>query len=340
MKVSVIIPFVNEWPQVAFTIRAVREELKNYFDYEIIAIDNYCKEVEDQKTVPDRGHDAFIINKQRKPFYSITDKEKQKASFTKGHIAAQAKNHSWLECVRYDKKLSHWNAKNEGVKHSNGDILIFLDSHVIPSRDSLYTALKVFDDHLNLKNGWMDTFHIPLSYQILESKRLIYKLIHEPKIGNVHYSFTTFMSKYGIDKVEVPCMSTCGMLMTRKMFDFLGGWPIAMGIYGGGENFINFTMAILGAKKYISNFGTLHHHGDRRGYSFNWTDYHLNRMIATAIFGGDEYLDKYQIALAGPSNNQTKGMAAKAWGVSKEHRNRLTHHKKINIKDWCKQWEK
>ena len=56
---SIIIPYANEYPMVIFTIRALIEELKHKIDFEVIAIDNYCDELEQQKkTVKIRTKDS------------------------------------------------------------------------------------------------------------------------------------------------------------------------------------------------------------------------------------------------------------------------------------------
>ena len=39
MRLSVVVPYCREWPQVAFTIRSIYEELKG-LDFEVLAVDN------------------------------------------------------------------------------------------------------------------------------------------------------------------------------------------------------------------------------------------------------------------------------------------------------------
>jgi len=350
-KISVIMPFVNEWPQIAFTIRAVREELEGFCDYEIIAIDNYCKEVEEQGQVPDRAHDGYVLNKKRIPMYGETIHPE--AQYSQGHIKAQAYQHDWLKYYSYDSKLSHWNAKNYGVSKSTGEILLFLDAHVMPSYHSLVYAACYYNAMMGHKEFQNDTLHLPLSYHILENKRLAYKLVYQPRLGNVHYSFTSFLEKDGEEPgiseclgpdnlkeyiTELPCMSTCGMFMSRKLYDKLGGWPEVMGIYGGGENFINFSLAIIGGRKFISNYGTLHHHGDRRNYHYNWADYHTNRMAATHCFGGMEWVNKYRTALGNPGNKGVNMMLERAVMGTHDHRRNLKENQVLGIEEWASKW--
>jgi hypothetical protein len=80
--------------------------------------------------------------------------------------------------------------------------------------------------------------------------------------------------------------------MTREIFDRLGGWPEEIGIYGGGEPFFNFCMAVMGLKKWIWPHGALFHHGDNRGYHWNHDGWCRDEVIATYMYGGQELAEK------------------------------------------------
>lgn len=334
-KVSVIIPFVNEWPQIAFTIRAVHENLEN-IEHEIIVVDNYCQQVHDQGRKPDRGHDRYFRDREDVGYYGFTPEEVVGLRLEQGHVKAQASNKDWLKYVRYEDKLSHWNAKNAGVAESTGDLLLFLDSHVVPSAELLPAMCWVFRDLASIVD-YDFTLHPPLAYHILDSRKLIYKMVYEPEKGNVHYRFST-MPKDVRDIFEVPCMSTCGMMMTRSLFTKIGGWPTGLGIYGGGENYINYLLGVIGAKKLIYPHGCLYHHGEKRGYEWNWEDYQRNRLIATSIFGGVEMADTYQKGIGG--NSVTKRLFQQALMM------RELHGRKMSLGDgpfqtvdeYCKEW--
>ena len=302
-ELSVIMPFVNEWPQVIWTVRNLADELMERVDFEIITVNNYVeKEI-------------------RKP----EDKAGK-------HLLTISRGNKWLKALEYREKLSHWNAKNHAVQNSSGEFLFFCDAHCAVSRDALYRAFKLYQySHKDLHG----TLHLPLTYQILEWHKLIYKLVVDEKIGKVHYSFSSY--KEDEHPYEVPCMSTCGMMITRKMYDELGGWPPALGIYGGGENFINFASATLGFKKWIMPGGPLYHHGDRRGYAWNGTDFIRNRMIANFMFGGRDWLDRIA--------NNAKGNPKVLFRIRdeilsgcKEQHDMLKAKQKMTIERWLGQW--
>jgi hypothetical protein len=304
-ELSVIIPFVNEWPQAAFTIRNISEELDGRVDYEIIAIDNWCKEVEDQKRTRDRSS---------------------------GMVQSMSRHNPWLKYFWYCDKLSHWQSKNFGVQNSTGKFLMFVDAHCVVSRDGIYRMFDLYRSSYKALDG---TIHLPLTYHILESKRLIYKFAGSLEAGEFHYSFTGFRPAKA--PYEVPCMSTCGMMMTRELYDQLGGWPKELGIYGGGENFINYTLAVLGKKKWIHPFGALYHHGEKRGYNWNATDYIRNRLLATYIFGGKKWLDVFTKHAKGRPEVLDR-LNKEIIQTCSEHRALIEKQQVISIEEWLSKW--
>jgi len=191
---------------------------------------------------------------------------------------------------------------------------------------------KYYRDHWQELNG---SLHLPLTYTILEWRRLIYKLVNEIETGVVHYSFTGFKTQpkdYYIP-YEVPAMSTCGMMIHREYMDLLGNWPSELGIYGGGENFINFGLSVLGKTKNIWPDEPLRHHGDKRGYEYDYNDYHRNRMIATYMFGGKKLLYLYA--------KNCKGSSVALFQIAKgveelcsAHREHIKKNQVMTIQEW------
>jgi len=300
---SIIVPFVCEYPQVVFTLRSIHEDLAGQVDHEIIAVDNYCQQVADQGFEPDRGGDM---------------------------VKAMAEKNDWLRYVRYDEKLSHWNAKRVGIQKARGDVYCFIDAHCIVGRDALSGAYQFYRENWEDLNG---TLHLPLTYHILEDRRLKYKLKYDARKFEVHYSFTPYDDT---ELIEVPCMSTCGMLIHKKIYSQTGGWPKELGIYGGGENFINFTLAVLGKQKWVYPAASaLYHHGEKRNYRFNWEDHTRNRAIATYLFGGITWVDGYLRRAGATSsyyNRTFNYILDHCWAQRQEIKRKQT----IDIVDWMR----
>lgn len=305
-ELSVIVPFVNEYPQVIFTLQNIAQELRDRVDFEIIAIDNYCDQVSGQGYARDGSGAA---------------------------VEAGAGVNPWLKYLKFDAKLSHWQCKNAGVKSTTSEFLWFCDAHCTLGRDALYNMFTWYREHHEELSG---TVHLPLTYKIMESRRLIYKLVNNVEAGGeVHYSFTPLRRDDG--PFRMPCMSTCGMMMSRKIFDELGGWPTELGIYGGGENFINFTLAVLGKTVNIFPGPPLFHHGEKRGYHWIGDDYTRNRTIATYIFGGEALAQRFTERRKG-SPDVNRGILEDVLATCKDHREFIKAKQKLTIEEWIRQW--
>jgi hypothetical protein len=195
--------------------------------------------------------------------------------------------------------------------------------------------------HWNNDNGIMPTLHPLLSYHILESKKLMYKLVWNNKKKELGYSFHTYAEEEWKTHptIEVPCMSTCGMMMSRATYDYIGGWPEELGIYGGGEHFINYTMAVLGLKKYVYRDAILYHHGDQRSYSWNYDDYTRNRAIACYLYGGKAHCEGY-IKHRGGSKTQNYRIMYDVFKKCEEQREDIKTKQVEEIYNWMEEWRR
>lgn len=349
---SVIIPFAGEFPQVLFAIRSVAEELNGRIPFEIIAVDNYCDELKEQnraiaKRVSDHMSDVIEFGEgiSELDIYEWHEKIMPVYKNKSGEaIAASECGHEWLRYIKYDKRLSHWQAKRVGVEASKGSVLLFLDAHVVPSRDAIWQMYQYYiaPNMPGLQHcADMGTLHLPLTYKILEWRRLIYKLVIEREYF-YSYSFTR-LPQTDDNYLEVPCMSTCGMMISRKIYDAIGGWPKGLGIYGGGENFMNYTLAVCGYRKFVFTpvagirTPTLYHHGERRDYHWYGDDFVKNRMIAHYLFGGEELL--WNFVSIGKGNGEVlRKLANQAITEHKDQREKIKRIQQIRIEDWAKKW--
>ena len=284
-------------------------------NFEVIAIDNYAPEVEEMaKKDPNQP--------------SIYERDKG-GDVVKGSQRAAG---GWLKHVEFSDKLSHWNAKNYGISKSSGDILLFIDAHCIPSRDSLFNLFKYYVREYDRLNG---SLHLPLTYKILDTARLIYKLVWHPDRSELHYSFTRYRAE--LAPYEVPCMSTCGMIVSREIYDDMGGWPSELGIYGGGENFFNFTQSVLGYKKWIMVGPPLHHHGEGRKYHWYFDDHVRNKCIAAYIYGGKAFARDFMSKSKG-NNSVLQKICEDVISKCEPHRSLIKSKQKMTIHEWINQW--
>ena len=313
MKLSVIIPYALEYPQNVFTIRQIASSLEGKIDFEIIAVDNYCSELEEQQKT--------------KGLKVVNDK-------TFDQLKEVSRSHKWLKPIKYTEKLSCWQARGLGIQHSTGNIIYLVDAHCIV--DGLAEMALWYDQHKEELNG---TLHTPLTYQIMEYRKLIYKLKTDIDKGVVHYTFSTFKSSQ--NPYEVPCMSSCGMMIDKDIIvNNLGNFPSELGIYGGGENFLNFTLAIIGKKKWIYPKATCYHHGAPRKYSFNYNDHKRNQGIAAYLHSGAEFCRLFLQNCKGSAHTLNKIYDSIVNNQKLvQHRKLIQQQQKVSIEDWLDTWE-
>ena len=164
---------------------------------------------------------------------------------------------------------------------------------------------------------------------------LMYKLVVNLEAGNLEYSFTPYRSKGEI--MPVPCMSTCGMMISRALYNELGGWPEELGIYSGGEHFMNFTLAVLGKTVNIYPTEPLFHHGEKRGYHWYHDDYVRNRTIASYMFGGKALAARFIEHRKG-NRQALRRILEDVFKKCSAHRELIKGKQTISIYDWVKQW--
>lgn len=335
-KLSIIMPFCGEYPQNIFTIMSIWNQLRDSdIDYEVIAVNNWNDRVASQAdykyTCPDCKTSRKIprgeANRYRPP-YGTDDPGGSR-------VKSYAKIHPWLKYVEYPDKLSHWNAKNAGVAASTGGVLFFIDAHCALAPGSLVEMFNYYTKHPTaILDG---TLHMPLVYFLERpGPALIYKLVAKPEISMYHYSFTRYR---GSDvPYTVPCMSTCGMMMSRYLYDLLGGWPAELGIYGGGENFINFTLAVLGKSVSIYPTRPLHHYAEKRGYNYEYVDYKRNQIIATYMFGGRERASKFSQHCKLDAKTADR-IITDIINKCSDHRALIEKSQIMDIEDWYDKWQ-
>ena len=272
-KVSVIMPYCNEVPQVIFTVQALVEELHGFCDYEIILVDNLS--------------DPIVTCKTETREWPV--RSRNFLNGPKGPMNTWLFRQGFIKNLIFDDKKGHWNAKNYGIANSTGKYLFFLDAHCIMKRDSLRKMITFAEELDERKEKW-GGIHAYINY-MLDSHRLEYKVQRKT------FSYQFCSAQPGrTEPYKVCVMSTCGMLSPRSVFDTLGPWHPELGIYGGGESYINWKQSTCGYHHWIHNEAECWHYAEKRGYAWNQTDFVRNSFIAAYVVGGDQFLDE-QVAL-------------------------------------------
>jgi hypothetical protein len=118
----------------------------------------------------------------------------------------------------------------------------------------------------------------------------------------------------------------------------MGGIPEMLGIWGGGENYLNFTLAVLGKTVNMMVGHSLNHHGDKRGYAYNFDDLFKNRCVAAYLYGGEELALKFTENHKGNRSHLFR-LCQAVIDCCKPHRDLIASKQVIDIHDWAKSWE-
>lgn len=316
---SIVIPHYHEHPQLIFTLQCLLNSLEGSIieaqeDYEIILIDNAPAPQHEHRELDSRKYIQM----------------KQDAG-----MLPKIKSMAYTACV------SHWQAKNFGCNFSNPEgTFLFLDAHIIIKEDVLD---KMWTEFKNLPE--LSTLHLPICY-ILEpdtSHALAYKLVHDLDNGILDYKFMKWENN---EITEVPCMSTCGMMISKDtFFNVYEGWPSSLGNYSGGEHFINFVGGLLGVKKYVSSAGAIHHYAAPRAYNINYNDVYRNRAIAMYLVGGESFLAKYldhlrTLTVGKISPRMINKLQVELPNIPelRERRNHIESNSVVTLENWISYW--
>lgn len=181
--------------------------------------------------------------------------------------------------VIYNEKASCWQARNEGAKHVTGDYLVFLDSHVLVPEGMLGHAMAW---HRRFKG----ILAFGVNYWLDHPARTLYQYKWQPH---------KFWGSWSRAVSEPPdhriLMSGMNLMIDRDVFEEIGRFHSALGIYGGGEPYIYLKTQMFGYEARCNPAFQAYHLTEKRGYSWNSADLHRNFMIAAWALGGEFALE-------------------------------------------------
>jgi glycosyltransferase involved in cell wall biosynthesis len=184
----------------------------------------------------------------------------------------------WFRLVEYNDKQSGWQTRNYGASLATGKYLFFCDAHIYP-KPNAYRGLVEFHE------GWTGIAHCPLCYWIDPTR---------PNYGYVWQAYkfwgrwTRSLPKSPMG--DVPLSGSSSLLIDREVFEEVRGFHPALGIYGGGETYIDLKVQMFGHKVRMAIDHHIYHLSETRGYRWNNENFRFNKMLAAFTIGGEKYL--------------------------------------------------
>lgn len=197
-----------------------------------------------------------------------------------------------MQVVRYDEKPSCWQARNAGAAVAEGEYLLFLDSHVAFGEGALKGLIEFHE-------GWKGIAHIPLCYW-LEENRPNYGYTWKPEKFWGNWTRVKPDPPY-----DVPLSGASSLLIDKEVFEEVGGFHPSLGIYGGGETYLDLKAQMFGHRVRMCVGHKLFHMTEKRGYAWTGDDFKRNFMMAAYALGGEKHLDTvYQHYFKGMRGNK------------------------------------
>ncbi len=182
-----------------------------------------------------------------------------------------------LKVVKYNDKPSCWQARNVGCNIAIGDYILFLDAHVLSKDKSL---LLSFDYKKTFKGG----LHYGINYFLDNPNLTLYQYNWQPdrfwgtwsrKLPDVNNGYKIISS--GI----------AGLMIDSEIFHEIGGFNESLGIYGGGESYIDLKIQMFGYDLRCNPSFQIYHLALKRNYAWNNNDFRRNFLIASYALGGE-----------------------------------------------------
>lgn len=269
IKLSVIIPSRNEFPNICHTIYSILHCWEaDGFDpkeMEIIIVDN-CS---DDDRYPQRGTGGTT-------------------SYLEGRSGYW---NAVIRVLRYPIAGNH-TARNKGAEIARGEYLFFSDAHMAYRPGFFKEILRTVYESGGLVHGtiaWMGAY--------------------PPAIGGLGFTYTIklgeeFKGTWGpyhlYDKEGkpvqswwyIPAQGHCSVAVRKDQFFKFGGYPKIHRVYGGGEMYLDMKWWMLGSTVAVNPRAIGYHLASGRGYSYNHDNYIENVLGVTYALGCDDWRER------------------------------------------------
>ena len=267
MKLSIIIPARNEFPNVCHTFYSIVHCLEadgfSYKDYEVILVDNGSND----DVFPSRG-------------------TKGTTSYLEGRGAY---GNAIIRIVR-DPICGNHSARNKGAKIARGEYLFFSDAHMAYKPGFFKSIIKSCEESGGLVHGTLQFMGAYPPTQSGSGYGYTIKLGEEIK-GTWH----NYLQGDGKQWFYIPAQGHWGVCVKKEQFLDFGGYPDIHRTYGGGEFYLDMKWWMFGSSVVTDPNAIGYHLASGRGYSYDNMDYKHNVLNIAYALGMDDWRERSYI---------------------------------------------
>lgn len=255
LDLSVIIPIINEWPHIFYTVHSIMLDLADEnIDYEIIIVDNGSESEEKEKLEPLCEH------------YPI-------------------------KLISYSPQ-SVMHSLREGIRKSKGKTVSFIGGHTLFSKNFFSKSLNILETgeaegvHCPVSYGW--------SWPLDSRHTKVYQYYLEPYCGDEKFGVGYSFIKLDEQPYKVASQASLGFTFLKEAWFKIGEVNEGFTYAGGGdENYLDLKMWMFGFRLVLEPAITaLHFNSPRRYPPTPNYDAHRNAFITYHALGGEEYTQR------------------------------------------------
>lgn len=267
VKLSVVIPARNEFPQIVFTVHSILNAWETSGedpqDIEIIIVDNCSTD---------------------------SDPEKPGVKGTSTYLMPRGMYSNRVLRVLYAPLAGNHAVRNLGAQMARGKYVFFSDAHMT-------YAPGYFRHMLDTVQRLGGIVHSPIgwhgAYPLKPGRGLGYQ--YSIKLGE---EIKGTWNNQLVDKDEafyIPALGHCSLIVNREEFLNFRGYPTVHRCYGGGEFYVNMKWWMFGSTVAVEPKAYAWHLASGRGYSYNHDDYKINVLGIAWALGMDDWRERAYI---------------------------------------------
>lgn len=262
IKLSVIIPARNEFPQVVFTIYSIIHAWEADYDpneLEIILVDN-CSEDKDPEKPATRGTTSYLEGR---------------GIFWSRHLR-----------ILRDPIAGNHSARNKGAEIARGKYVFFSDAHMSYRPHFFKYMFQAIDESGGMFHapiGWLGAYPpVPTSigYQ------------YTIKLGEEIKGTWAQRCLSEEDWFYVPALGHCSVGFLKDQYLDFGGYPKVHRAYGGGEFYIDMKWWMFGSTIVTHPKAIGYHLSAGRGYTYHHDHYMENVLGIAYALGMDDWRER------------------------------------------------